>query len=272
MRRAGLLVFALGLACPLYGLGSAAGAAAAQQIRPPVTTRLSEADRIAIIRYVDGEYAKVVQPLPSVKPGFYLKPGEKVNQKALASALLLSLPAANPGDKVQITSIQFKRKQILVNINGGSHPHRSLMQRIHVSVGMPWPTATSQVVQNQPPGVQQIGSTLIVDFGRPVPNITPDQLKSYLAPFLNFNGQRSAAKNWLDTLPPKFRQAIAARKAIVGMDRSMVLAALGRPEHKVRNFPADGGETEDWIYGEPPGTTIFVTFQGEQVIRVKQYP
>jgi hypothetical protein len=271
MRRAGLFVLALGLACPFVGLGAAAENAAAQQIRPPVTNRLSEADKIAIIRYVDGEYAKVVQPLPSVKPGFRLQPGQKVNQKALASALMLSLPAANPGDKVQITSIQFKRKQILVNVNGGSHPHTNFMQRVHFSVGMPWPTA-ARVAPNQAPGVQQIGSTLIVDFGKPVPNITPEQLKSYLAPFLNFNGLRSAAKNWLDSLPPKFRKAIAGRKAVVGMDRTMVLAALGRPGHKVRNFPPDGGETEDWIYGEPPGTTIFVTFQGEQVIRVKQYP
>ncbi len=271
MRRAGLFVLALGLACPLIGLGAGARSAAAQQIRPPVTTRLSEANKLSIIRYVDGEYAKVVQPLPSVKPGFYLKPGQKLNQKALASALLVSLPAANAGDTVQITGIQFKRKQIVVNINGGSHPHTSFMQRVHVSVGMPWPTP-ARVVPDQAPGVERIGSTLIVDFGQPVPNITAEQLKSYLAPFLNFNGQRSAAKNWLDTLPPKFRKAIAERKAVVGMDRTMVLAALGRPGHKVRNFPPDGAETEDWIYGEPPGTTIFVTFEGEQVIRVKQYP
>ncbi len=35
------------------------------------------------------------------------------------------------------------------------------------------------------------------------------------------------------------------------MDRDEVLAAIGRPERKVREPQADGSETEDWIYGRP---------------------
>ena len=268
------MVCALGIAAPLFGAGAAGQPARAnadiKHPATPATGRLSETDKLEIVRSVDGEFAKVVQALPSVKPGFYLKPGGKINQQALQSALTLSLPAANPGDTVQITGIVFKKKEIRVNINGGSHPHKSLIQRIHMSVGMPWPTG--RVMQNQPPGLVKIGSTLIVEFNGPVPNVTPGQLKAYLAPFLSFANQRSAAQNWVESLAPKFQKAIAERKAVVGMNRDMVLAALGRADHKVREFQPDGTETEDWIYGDPPGTTIFVTFIGNQVVRVKQFP
>ncbi len=51
----------------------------------------------------------------------------------------------------------------------------------------------------------------------------------------------------------------------------MVLAALGRPDQKVREQNDQGIETEDWIYGNPPAKTVFVTFQGDKVIRVKQF-
>jgi len=51
----------------------------------------------------------------------------------------------------------------------------------------------------------------------------------------------------------------------------MVIAALGRPEHKVRERDPDGNDTEDWIYGDPPAKTTFVTFASGKVIRVKEF-
>jgi hypothetical protein len=56
------------------------------------------------------------------------------------------------------------------------------------------------------------------------------------------------------------------------MDREMVLAALGRPDRKVREKGEDGSETEDWIYGKPPAKTIFVKFDGDKVTKVEQFP
>jgi hypothetical protein len=55
------------------------------------------------------------------------------------------------------------------------------------------------------------------------------------------------------------------------MNHDMVLAALGRPGHKVRERDPDGSETEDWIYGSPPARTTFVTFVGDKVVRVKEF-
>jgi len=56
------------------------------------------------------------------------------------------------------------------------------------------------------------------------------------------------------------------------MDHDEVTAAMGRPERKVRERDADGNDTEDWIYGKPPAKTIFVTFHGDKVAKVTQYP
>ena len=38
--------------------------------------------------------------------------------------------------------------------------------------------------------------------------------------------------------------------------------------HKTREVK-EGTETEDWIYGQPPGKITFVTFEGSKVVRVK---
>jgi hypothetical protein len=68
------------------------------------------------------------------------------------------------------------------------------------------------------------------------------------------------------------KKAIEEKRAVVGMDREMVVAAVGKPERKVRERDDDGNEIEDWIYGEPPGKTMFVRFMGERVTRIKSFP
>jgi hypothetical protein len=223
--------------------------------------------RFAIIRYVDGEYAHVVQPLPADKDGFRYTVGEPINSKQLHT-LLMHGSAANPGDQVQITNIEFREKQIVISINGGTKKHFDLRQHLQISAPVPVTTVTPA---NAPANTYRIGAQLVLDFGKRVPNLTPDELKHDLSPFLDFGGEHSAAVNWVDTLPPEFRQAIKNRTAIVGMNHDMVLAALGRPDQKIREYDDNGHETEDWVYGHPPEKTTLVTFLGEKVIRVKSY-
>lgn len=240
--------------------------------------RLQPYSRLSLVRFISGEFAKVVTPLPAVKPGFRVKPGEEVNQELLRNALMRGGSAGNPGDAVQITKLTFKDKEILVDINGGSKKGgKSWRERIEVGVsGGPMPRGRVEQVGGQqaagPPGLRDRGATLILDFGRPLPDMTPDEFKASLGQFLDFSKQRSAAVHWVESLPPHYQQAIKEKRVLEGMDREMVIAAMGRPDNKVRERDAEGNETEDWIYGNPPAKTIFVKFIGDKVVAVREFP
>jgi hypothetical protein len=158
---------------------------------------------------------------------------------------------------------------MIVDINGGGRGKKSLLDRIHLEVGgLPSVTSTDLVRTVNP----NVGATLMVDFDKPLPDMTPDELKNDLAGILDFSKSHSAAVQWIDTLPPDIQNAIKDKRPAVGMDREMVLAAVGRPDRKVRERTPDGDETEDWIYGKPPDKTVFVKFEGEKVIQVQQFP
>jgi hypothetical protein len=232
---------------------------------------LTPEERLALIRYVSGEFAKALKPLPGGKQGLRLKVGEPLNQQVLDRAVATHGAAVNTGDPVQVTHLEFKDREIFVDVNGGGHVKKRWRDRLHLEVGgMPTVTTTPA---NQPPGLQAgSGSTIELDFGKPLPEMTPDELKQLLAPVLDFSKQRSAAVHWVDTLPPEMKKAIEEKRPVVGMDREMVVAAVGKPERKVRERDDDGNEVEDWIYGEPPAKTMFVRFTGDKVTRIKSFP
>lgn len=233
--------------------------------------QLQPQSRLDLVRYVSGEFARAVKPLPGGKKGFRIKAGEPFDEKALRQALANNGSAANTGDTVQVTRLEFRAKEIVIDVNGGGRRKTRWRDRIHIETGgMPTVTTTSP---NAPPGLQPgSGSTIILDFGRPLPDLTPDELKQHLAAMLDFAKQHSASVQWVETLPPEFQKAIQEKHAVVGMDREMVMAAIGKPQRKVRERDAEGMEVEDWIYGQPPQKTIFVRFSGDKVISVKQYP
>lgn len=242
------------------------------QVRPsqdaPKSDRLDERARIEILREISGEFARAVRSLPSGKNGFHIKVGKPLDESLAERAVAAGGSAAGPGDQIQITRIEFHDRSIVIDINGGGRQHTRLRDRIHLQVsGMP----TARVDQPGPAGLQKIGSTLYLDFERRVPAVTPQQLKQYLSAFLDFTRQRSAAVQWVETLPPEMQQAIKDKRPLVGMDQEMVIAAMGRPGKKVRERDETGLETEDWIYGHPPGRTVFVKFAGDKVISVKQF-
>ena len=89
-----------------------------------------------------------------------------------------------------------------------------------------------------------------------------------MLPVLEFDKQ-TVTEQYIDTLPPEIKQAITEKKPIEGMDRDQVRMALGQPVRKSREMK-DGIEIEDWIYGNPPGKIMFVTFAGPKVIKVKE--
>ena len=249
-------------------------AAATVQSSPPSdhsSKPLQPQSRLLLIRFVDGEFARVVQPLPGGKKGYKVPAGKPLDMQRLSDALRLNGTAASQGDTIQITSIEFHSDQIVLMINGGGKKHFHLRDHLQIGVGGVSTTPSPQS-QTESYAQQQIpGATLVLDYAHGVPDMSPDDLKRDLSVLLDFSKQRSATVNWIDTLAPQFQQAIKDQRAVIGMDSEMVLAAMGRPEHKVRERDVEGNDTEDWIYGTPPSRTTFVTFEGDTVIRVKEY-
>ena len=235
--------------------------------------RLQPESRLQLVRYISGEFVKLVKPLPGGKKGFRYQVGQPPNEQVLRQLIANNGAAGSSGDMVQITKIEFKSQEIVLDINGGGKGRTRWRDRIQIQMGGTRPQSTVTDSRNVAPMAQGQGATLILDFGRPLPDITVAEMKQTLADFLDFSKARSAAVHWVDTLPPQIQKAIQEQRVEVGMDREMVIAAIGRPERKVREKDPEGGfEIEDWIYGQPPSKTIFVRFAGDKVVSVKQYP
>src|SRR5712692_2741652 len=241
----------------------------------PKNTTLQETSKLNLIRYVSGEFAKAIKPLPAGKEGFHVSVGKPLQTDMLDRAVATHGPAVNTGDNVQITKLEFRDHQIIVDVNGGGRGKKHWRDHIQIGLGgggYP-PMQTSSAQDPGPPGMQPgMGSTIFLEFSKPLPDITPDELKHLLSPFLNFSKERSAAVQWFDTLPPEMKKAIQDRRPVVGMDREELVAAIGKPDHKVRERDSEGNDIEDWIYGQPPSKTVFVRFRGDRVTSIKQFP
>src|SRR5580765_3716267 len=238
---------------------------------------LQESSKLDLIRYVSGEFAKAAKSLPAGKEGFLLYAEKPVNPDLLERAVATHGAAVHAGEQVQITKLEFRDHTIVVDVNGGGRGKHRFLD--HVQIGMggqtspPVRTASDAQQQTGPPGLQPgAGSTLYLEFNKTIPDLSPQELKQLLSPFLDFAKQRSATVQWFDTLPTDIKKAIQDRTAKVGMDREMVVAAIGKPGHKVRERDTEGNEIEDWIYGTPPDRTVFIRFTGDKVTSIKQFP
>jgi hypothetical protein len=242
-------------------------------------TTLSETSKLSLIRFVSGEFAKARRTLPGGKDGFTFLVDKPLDEPYLEKAVLSHGAAVASGDNAQITRLEFHDKMIIVDVNGGGRPKKGNWKD-HISFGMGGygtPQSTAQTTATDenggPPGFAQgRGGTIYLQFPANVPDLSPEDLKKILEPFLDFSKERSAAVHWIDTLPPEMRKAITDRRAALGMDREEVVAAIGKPDRKVRERDANGYDTEDWIYGHPPDKTVFVRFIGDKVTAIKQYP
>src|SRR5215472_13562961 len=227
---------------------------------------LSETSKLTLIRFVSGEFAKAVKPMHAGKEGFNFSVDKPLNTDLLDRAVATHGAAVNTG-------VQFRGRQIIVDVNGGGRGKHHWRDHLQISMGGPLPTMQPTSQETGPPGLQPgMGSTIFLEWNKFVPDMTPDELKQVLSPFLNFQKERSASVQWIDTLPPETKKAIQERRPVVGMDREELIAAIGKPDHKVRERDSEGNEIEDWIYGQPPSKTIFVRFQGDHVTSIKQFP
>jgi len=235
---------------------------------------LQEESKLALIRFVSGEFAKATKSLPAGKEGFQMAADKPLNYEQLDHTVAVHGAAVHVGDHVQITKLDFRDHTIVVDVNGGGRGKKHFLDHVQIGMGgAPMPTSTVTKEDAGPPGLQPgMGSTIFLEFGKAVPDLTPDELKQLLSPILDFSKERSASVQWFDTLPKEVKSAIQDRRPLIGMDREMVVAAIGKPGHKVRERDADGNDIEDWIYGTPPAKTIFVRFTGDRVSSIRQFP
>lgn len=227
---------------------------------------LREESRIWILRGLQAEFGTLRKQLPRGEDGLPLDHTGTIDNDELQRLVNNNGVAIKPGEVVQITGVQFKKDSIIFEINGGGKKKRKWFQNIEVGMGGGSTRPINQDQSMQMP----TGSTIVLGFGGPIPDVTPDEVKKMLEPVLDFT-RRSASVMYIETLPKEIQEAIKNHQVVAGMDREMVLAAKGRPERKIRERRKDGLEVEEWLYGAAPSKIMFVVFDGDQVIEVKEF-
>jgi len=231
----------------------------------PSSQHMSPDTRVAVIRALNAELVYVRRPFPMGTKGLTLRAGGKVTPDGdeLLGLVTQLGAAARPGDRARITNIEFKGDRIVFEINGGPRKKKKWWQHVSiVSIG-----GEAPLDQNPADPVNPRGSAVALQFDGFVPEMTLDYLKQLLAPVFDFTSH-SSAQAFMDTLPPKVREAVKNHQVLVGMNRELAVMAKGRPPRKIRE--RDGAQDyEEWIYGDPPQDVEFVRFVGDEVVRVE---
>jgi hypothetical protein len=232
----------------------------------PAPAQISHSARLDIIRTVLADQAAARIGLPFGTDGVEVSDTGQINQEKLSREIQKNGQSIEPGKVVTVTDLTFDDKQITVVLDGGGKNKKSIFDRIQVGVGT---DTTGTVPVRDDPTLKAKGSKVVLHFAQKVPaDLTPDQLRQLLDPVLDFN-KHNVAKTGIDALPPEFQEAVKNKEAKIGMDRGTVLLALGRPDQKFRN-PSEPAY-EQWMYVLRGLRRIFVTFDNNIVVQVKQY-
>jgi hypothetical protein len=224
--------------------------------------KLTQDQRIEILRGLSSEYAKIKVLLPRSKKALEFSSDGTWDHDVWQAAFKEFGPAGRVGDLIQVTHLVIDKDRIILELNGGMKSGRRFLD--HVQIGMGNATGPVTGPATNAPG----GTTIALTFGGPIGETSSADIKKMLLPVLDFE-QSSVTENYVDTLPEPIKEAVKAKKAIEGMNRDQVLLAVGRPVRKTRESK-EGTDYEDWIYGEPPGRVTFVTFTGDKVVKVKE--
>ena len=227
---------------------------------------LSEQHRMELIRTFNADRVYIRTQFPMGKVGLTLKNGTVVpTGEKLQQLLALWGPSVKPGDLALVTQFVIRNDRLHFEINGG--PVRKTKWYQHIQVGVNGVGGSPGGQQGDPINNPR-GSYVDLMFDHHIPDLTVEQVKQMLWPVFDFDS-KSPMEAYLETVPPKVKEAIENHHVLVGMNREMVVYAKGRPEKKIREKDEQGSEYEDWIYGEPPHDVDFVRVVGDEVIRVE---
>ncbi len=239
--------------------------------------KLSGAQRQEIIRAFLAERAYAHRAIPLGKTGMVID-GASVSPSETDG--MQRGTAARAGERVEITGVRLVREGILFEINGGAVKREKWSERIQVGMGGPDLRSSRPADPNVPAGNAPAGKDAL-DGRDPEPKgasillkldngsgITAERVRALLAPVLDF-GSISQAEAYQKNLSPVLAAAVREHRALVGMDRDMVFAAMGRPTRRLRES-GEGQEYEEWIYGSPPQEVHFIRFVRGKVVRIEQ--
>jgi hypothetical protein len=227
--------------------------------------KLDDVTKMRLIQLLDADLVHTRKYLPLGDKNTKITPEGLVtpNDSALFQSMQAHGAAAKVGDKVQITNIVFHEKSVYVEINGGPKKKSKWYQHISISGA-----GGGVAAPDDPNAAQPTGAAVTLEFDKYVPEMNGDELQKLLSPVLDFS-VKSAAEVYIETMPPKIREAMKKHEVLVGMNKDMVIMAMDRPQQKVREKDENGKEYEEWIYGAPPKDVVFVRFKGDEVTRVE---
>lgn len=228
------------------------------------SSSLSEDSRIKIIRTLGSEYVALKIPLPINNTGLTINSNGEFDWKRNEEASLSAGQFIAPGITVQITKINILPSKIVFEINGGGRKKKRFLEHIQVG-GSGGGRTLADPTSDAPPQ----GSYVNIQFSKFIPELSPEEIRQILSNVLDFS-KKSAVKSFIESVPDEFQDAVKEKKAVVGMDKDLVIASLGRPLRKIRERKGEV-ESEEWVYGEKPQKVIFVTFQSGKVVSVKEY-
>jgi len=229
----------------------------------PAGPKLTNDERIELVRGLTAEYATVKALLPRSKKALDFESTGSYDKSAWDAIARESGPAARSGDLVQVTKVDLEDDRIVLQINGGFKGGKKWYHGVQIGMGGSTAPISNNTNDTNAPG----GTSIAVLFHKPLEPVKATDIKKLLAPVLDFE-RHSVTEIYSETLPPETQKAIKEKRVLVGMNREQVIMAVGRPQHKSREIK-DGLETEDWVFGTPPGKITFVTFNGDKVIKVK---
>jgi hypothetical protein len=228
------------------------------------SSHLTEQHRMELIRTFNSDFVYIRTRFPMGKVGLTIKDGQiSPSGQKLDELLALWGPSVKPGDHAIITKFEMKGDRLHFEINGGPVKKEKWYQ--HIQVGMNGAESTPGGAAD--PINNPRGSYVDLVFDHHVPDLTVEQVKHMLWPVFDFDS-KSPLEAYLESVPPKVKDAIKNHQVLVGMNREMVIYAKGRPPKKIRENDGQG-EYEDWIYGEPPQDVDFIRLVGDEVVRVE---
>jgi len=224
-------------------------------------TPITERGRRELVRNLEAEQGFAHRALPLGEDLILVANGNLTpSGDAYKEMLYKKGQSAAPGDRIVLTTVTVKDDRIVFDLNGGPYLTHRFLRHIDLN--------DVPIVPDDGAVVTGCRVTLLFEGG--LPEVSAPEVKALLDPIIDF-GVKTSAEAYADSLPPFLKDAIEHHDVLVGMDRKMVLAALGEPQSKVREL-VPGSTTrryEEWIYGQMPQTVRFVRFEGDRVTELR---